>query len=174
MDWIRSLPDTIRWNNVYMVHDSPMDRAAVQSQTDVEPPYRELKYHGRGISPDMTEPDQEALLNYMRVERVAGIFCGHTHRPFWSELGGLLVCNVGSAGMPLDGDPRASWAMLSVNKSGSMSVSIRRIDYDVSSTLQIVDRISGYRDFEVSGARDAYKKMFLTGRYWGEHMPRNR
>jgi len=166
LDWICSLPDTIRWNDAYLVHDSPMDRIAVQAQTDIPPQYRELNYHGRGIVSDMTESDWEGLIEYMRSEGIARIFSGHTHCPFYREFDGLLVCNVGSAGMPLDGDPRPSWVMFPVSNSGSRSVSIRRVDYDISSMLQLIDRSRDFYDIRGTGSKEAYKKMYLHGRFW--------
>ena len=173
LDWISSLPDTMRWNSIFLVHDSPMDRLVVQSQTGVPPQYRELNYHGRGISPDMVKADWEELINYMRLEGITGIFSGHTHCPFYREFDGLLVCNVGSAGMPLDGDPRPSWAMLTVGSSGSQSVSVRRVDYDISSMLQLIDNARDFYDIRGTGFSEAYKKMFLYGRFWREFMPGN-
>jgi predicted phosphodiesterase len=173
MDWISSLPDTIRWNGVFLVHDSPMDRLVVQSQTGVPLQYRELNYHGRGISPDMTKSEWEELINYMRLEGMTQVFSGHTHCPFYREFDGLLVCNVGSAGMPLDGDPRPSWAMLTVSNSGSQSVSIRRVDYDISAMLQLIDSARDFYDIRETGFSEAYKKMFLHGRFWREFMPGN-
>ena len=35
LEWIHSLPDTIRWNSALLVHDSPKDRLVIRSQTDV-------------------------------------------------------------------------------------------------------------------------------------------
>ena len=173
LDWIYSLPDTIRWNGAYLVHDSPMDRLAVQSQTDVLPQYRELNYHGRGITPDITKPDWEKLIECMHSEGLVQVFCGHTHRPFYRKIDGFLVCNVGSAGMPLDGDPRPSWVMMVQNDSGIQSISIRRVVYDISSTLQLIDSTPDYYSFHVTGYQEAYKKMFLHGNHWRSYMPNN-
>ncbi len=163
LDWINSLPDTIRWKDALLVHDSPRDRVAVKAQANIPPQYRELAYHGRGILPDMTEADLQTLLDFMSKEHVAAVFSGHTHQPFFRQFGELLVCNVGSVGMPLDGDPRASWAMLTGFGSSKMSVSIRRVGYDISSTLEMIDCT---RDlFQTASSKDAYKSMFVTGRY---------
>ncbi len=75
-EWIHALPDTIRWNNAFLVHDSPMDRLAVQSQTDVPPQYRELNYHGRGITPEMIESDWQELIEYMHLKVWLRFFAG--------------------------------------------------------------------------------------------------
>jgi predicted phosphodiesterase len=173
LEWIRSLPDTIRWNDAFLVHDSPMDRLAVQSQTDIPAQYRELNFHGRGIMPDITTSDWEKLIEYMRSESVIQVFCGHTHCPFYKEIDGLLVCNIGSAGMPLDGDPHPSWVMVEKDDFGNQVVSIRRITYDISSLLQLIDHTPDYYGFQVEGYQEAYKKMFLYGNHWRVYMPNN-
>ena len=171
LDWIRSLPDTIRWNDALLVHDSPMDRLAIQSQTDIPPQYRELNYHGRGITPDMSESDLKKLFEYMSSENIVQVFCGHTHRPFYKRIDEFLICNIGSAGMPLDGDPRPSWVMMVKDDSGNQSVSIRRVAYEVSFLLQLIDHTPDYYDFRMAGYQEAYKKMFLYGNHWRTYRP---
>jgi predicted phosphodiesterase len=172
--WIKSLPDTIDWNGAYLVHDSPMDRLAVQSQINIAPQYRELNYHGRGITIDMLESDWGKLVKYMRLEGVRQVFCGHTHRPFCKEIEELFVCNVGSAGMPLDGDPRPSWVMISNNENGLQDISIRRVTYNLSALFQRIDCTPDYYDFQMPGYQEAYKQMFLHGNHWQVYMPNNR
>lgn len=173
LEWVRSLPDTIQWNGALLVHDSPMDRLAVQSQIDVQPQYRELNYHGRGITPDMVESDWQKIIEYMQLESIEQIFCGHTHRPFYKEIGKLVVCNIGSAGMPLDGNPYPSWTMMTIDDSGKRSVSIRRVTYDISSMLQLIDQTLDYYDFQMTGYQEAYKQMFLHGNHWRVYMPKS-
>jgi predicted phosphodiesterase len=52
-------------------------------------------------------------------ERIAAIadcdvlVFGHTHKPWVREYGGVLFVNCGSVGKPKNGDPRASFALLS-------------------------------------------------------------
>jgi predicted phosphodiesterase len=172
MEWICSFPDTIRWPNAYLVHDSPQDRLAVlaQSDPDIKPEYREWFYHGRGIMPDMAEQEWQELLGFMESEKLLQVFCGHTHIPFYKKFGDRLVCNVGSAGAPLDDDARPSWVMQDIDTSGNETISIRRVDYDVSLMLQVIDQNSDYPDFKTPGFRKAYKKWFLTGKHWKAHM----
>lgn len=54
---------------------------------------------------------------------------GHTHVPYvWAEEAGT-VFNPGSVGQPRDGDPRASFAILSVVR-GMLEVEVRRAEYN--------------------------------------------
>jgi predicted phosphodiesterase len=53
---------------------------------------------------------------YERVARTDAriICCGHTHMPEVRELGRRLIVNDGSAGYVFDGDPTASWALVTI------------------------------------------------------------
>ncbi len=69
----------------------------------------------------------------------ARIICvGHTHVPEVRDLGWKLIVNDGSAGYVFDGDPTASWAMVTV-ADGQASAEIRRTDFDV---LTVANAIS--------------------------------
>jgi putative phosphoesterase len=52
---------------------------------------------------------------------------GHTHIPYIAHFTSGIVLNPGSVGQPRDGDPRASYALLS---SSEWSFEILRVDYD--------------------------------------------
>jgi hypothetical protein len=119
----------------------------------------------------MTKSDWAELFEYMRKEGLNQLFSGHTHVPFYRESDGLLVCNAGSAGMPLDGDPRPSWVMMDGNDPGTQPVSIRRVDYDISALLNLIDDASDYPKFQQTGFQEAYTKMFQYGRHWREFKP---
>lgn len=56
---------------------------------------------------------------------------GHTHLPSIREISGLTLVNSGSVGMPYDGDPRASYALIDGN-----APSIRRVEYDLERELK--------------------------------------
>lgn len=78
-----------------------------------------------GIYPETTD----AALR-QKIEPAATLFCvGHTHRPLVRAIDGTLVVNVGSAGLPFDGDPRPSYAQLEWH-CGQWQVRIIRLDYD--------------------------------------------
>jgi len=69
------------------------------------------------------------------LERLAGVqadfVCvGHSHIPFVIELDGITVINPGSVGQPRDGDPRAAYCVI---ENGQ--VSLRRVEYDISETI---------------------------------------
>ena len=75
------------------------------------------------FAPDDGSRDDE-LLDGTDARRV---LFGHTHLPFArTSEGGVELVNPGSVGMPFDGDPRASYALL--GDDGALSH--RRVEYD--------------------------------------------
>ncbi|MEI8164953.1 MAG: metallophosphoesterase family protein [Chloroflexales bacterium] len=75
-----------------------------------------------------------AALLTTQIDPSATIFCaGHTHMPFARQLDGTLVVNVGSVGLPFDGDCRAAYARLTRGREG-WDARIVRVPYDVAVT----------------------------------------
>ncbi len=112
LDWLRRLPaerrvrvggDTL----VLVVHGSP------GSQT-------------RGFDQAL-----DANVIYERAAATdARVICvGHTHVPEVRDLGWKVIVNAGSAGYVFDGDPTASWALVTV-EGDTVSAEIRRTDFD--------------------------------------------
>jgi putative phosphoesterase len=64
------------------------------------------------------------------------IVCGHTHKAYAKTVAGTRFVNVGSAGKPKDGDPRACWALLDTT---SGSVEFRRTAYDVDAAARAIE-----------------------------------
>lgn len=68
----------------------------------------------------------------------ADIVCvGHTHTPFVLELGRQMVVNPGSVGLPRDGDPRGSYAILDGRK-----VTLKRFEYPIDEAVKVVQQSS--------------------------------
>ncbi len=64
----------------------------------------------------------------------ADVVCvGHTHQPYVLEVGDKLVINPGSVGLPRDGDPRASYAVIEDYK-----VELKRVEYPVEDAAAVV------------------------------------
>jgi hypothetical protein len=60
------------------------------------------------------------------------VFCvAHTHRPFIKTYENTMIINVGSIGLPFDGDSRLAYAQLYWDKR-NWSSQIIRLDYDIS------------------------------------------
>jgi predicted phosphodiesterase len=57
------------------------------------------------------------------------LVCAHTHRPMDRELDGTRVVNVGSVGLPFNGDPRAHYAIFEW-QGGAWQVEPIRVPYE--------------------------------------------
>lgn len=66
------------------------------------------------------------------------IMCGHTHLQMDRRVGPRRVISEGSAGFPFDGDRRPGYALLD-DSSGRLSVSFRRVAYDVEAVIADVE-----------------------------------
>lgn len=84
-----------------------------------------------GLLPEL---DQAALEAALAGAGARAVFCGHTHCPMVREQAGRLVVNSGSVGRPYDGDPRASYALVEIDKD--IRAEIVRVSYDVEATAR--------------------------------------
>jgi len=113
LEYVRTLVPDIRspfeMSEAYFTHGSPDDRLWE---------YVDPRTHS------------DLFGHYLERLGVGVIGLGHTHVPYvWKEKG-KVVFNPGSVGQPRDGNPRASFAVLSV-EGQEVEVEIRRVEYDV-------------------------------------------
>jgi predicted phosphodiesterase len=115
--WLYSLQAQFELDGVLYVHGSPL--------SDVE-----------SFPPESSE-DDERMLNGVRDKTV--VF-GHSHQQFRrAGPNGTTLINPGSAGMPLDGDARAAYAL----RSDSGEFEFRRVAYDVERAAQGWEKVGG-------------------------------
>jgi predicted phosphodiesterase len=115
--WLYSLQAQFELDGVLYVHGSPL--------SDVE-----------SFPPEPSE-DDERMLNGARDKTV--VF-GHSHQQFRRPgPNGTTLINPGSAGMPLDGDARAAYAL----RSDSGEFEFRRVAYDVERAAQGWEKVGG-------------------------------
>ena len=91
------------------------------------------------------------------AERDDWLFVGHTHRPLVRRIGRLTVVNPGSLGMPVDGDPRACYA---VWEDGS--VRLQRVPYDVGHAVERL-YLSGLPEPVASGMAHVLRQAKRSG-----------
>lgn len=84
-----------------------------------------MRSNRHGLYEDMEEGDVGELI--APAPRVLTV--GHTHVPFVRAVGDVLVVNAGAAGLPFDGDPRGSFALLSWEEP-RWRAEIIRVSYD--------------------------------------------
>ena len=87
----------------------------------------------------------EGIGKNIRQDELKGIFSnieesvivsGHSHVPFIGKVANKIIFNVGSIGMPLDGDNRASYGIIKIENQ-IPKCSIRRVAYPISKTLTV-------------------------------------
>ena len=163
--WLAALPDTLVWHQACLVHDSPFDRFFPESWHDpaTQPKYQEWFHHSRGIHANQSEEEWQNLLDLMDERGFQQVFCGHTHTAFTKQFGQKIICNAGSAGLPLDGDPRPAWVLVEDFADGGLNVAIRRVAYDLTRIHQLVDNTPDYPRFQTPGGKESYKKWLATG-----------
>ena len=96
-----------------------------------------LVVHGSPLSNDddiYPSITSRGLKSKLGDNRTDILVCGHTHIPFIKKIGGVLIVNCGSAGQPVDGDPRPSYAVVSADES-AVYARIVRFDYDVNEVV---------------------------------------
>ena len=157
---LRGLPNTtwIRGNGERWLREPPLDRpevmAALQERdsglsTDegwlysLQPQFEQdgvLYVHGSPLSdvdsfPPEPGEDDERMLNGVHDKTV--VF-GHSHQQFRRPgPNGTTLLNPGSAGMPLDGDVRAAYAL----RSDDGEFEFRRVEYDVERAAQAWEKL---------------------------------
>lgn len=82
----------------------------------------------RPITPQMGEAELDALLGAPGDDWAVLAF-GHVHVPFVRRWRGRLLVDVASAGLPMDGDPRAVYAVLTWD-GATWQVEHRRVFYN--------------------------------------------
>jgi putative phosphoesterase len=90
----------------------------------------------QGLDKDL---DPTAILERIARTDARIICCGHTHLPDVREFGWKVIANGGSAGYVFDGDPTASWALVTIGDDDEVTTEIRRTEFDV---LAVANAIS--------------------------------
>jgi predicted phosphodiesterase len=115
--WLYSLQAQFERDDVLYVHGSPL--------SDVE------------SFPPEPGADDERMLNGVRDKTV--VF-GHSHQQFRRPgPNGTTLINPGSAGMPLDGDVHAAYAL----RGDAGEFEFRRVEYDVERAAKAWEKVGG-------------------------------
>jgi predicted phosphodiesterase len=94
-----------------------------------------------GLGPWSSDRELEGHLESIGEQVLA---CAHTHRPMARRIGERLVLNVGSVGLPFNGDRRAQYAILTRVAAG-WEAELRRVEYDLRRTVEAYES-TGFLD----------------------------
>ncbi len=120
--YIEALPFSLLRPGLRLVHGTP-------------------KSNREGIGPWTGDDDLQKQLGRVEEELLV---CAHTHRPLVRELDSGMVVNVGSVGLPFNGDQRAQYAIFE-RRDGAWHVEPRQVTYDLEDTFRIYET-SGFLD----------------------------
>ncbi|CQR46344.1 phosphodiesterase [Paraliobacillus sp. PM-2] len=85
------------------------------------------------VLPDATNDEiREKIINKYNADIY---LYGHIHQSYIRNIDGKTIINLGSVGLPFDGIPKASYAIVEIT-DGSISTSIERVTYDIEKTIQ--------------------------------------
>ncbi|MCI4371653.1 MAG: metallophosphoesterase family protein, partial [Thermoplasmata archaeon] len=129
------------------------------------PPERRGKHEGHLVllthgSPASRTERLEPATSGKRMKQLAAIakadivLCGHSHIPWARDVDGVWFVNPGGVGRSDDGDPKASYVVLDLDRE-SVRITHRRVKYDVESVADAIRR---------RGLPEAFARMFLESR----------
>ena len=117
--FLKKLPEKakvkLRGFKFLLVHGSP---AANDDPIYIDTPMERLEELAEGVNADI-------------------ILCGHTHKPFIHEVKDVHIINPGSVGRPIDHDPRASYAVLTIKKK-FVGVEFYRVEFDLQLAVDAI------------------------------------
>jgi putative phosphoesterase len=88
-----------------------------------------------GIWAETGDDDLQEMLSGLQCRL---LLCGHTHHPLDRTVDQTRVINVGSVGLPLDGDRRAAYCSVDL-EGGQCEVELHRVEYNVGA---VIDRLT--------------------------------
>lgn len=86
----------------------------------------------------LRDRDERTFLRLSEIENDDVLAFGHTHDPWYRIYGKVLFVNVGSAGRPKDGDPRATYVLLRSSAGEPVETQIIRVAYNVEAAARAV------------------------------------
>lgn len=134
--WLRALPFHRRISptphpkdDLFVVHANPqdVDRPIYPSESLQEQLYGEVK-----------QPDDD--LRPLLSDIIAGVIAfGHIHFPNLRQWQRLTLANISSVSLPLDGDSRAKYGLLTWEEG--WTVEHKRVEYDVDHEVDYLSRL---------------------------------
>ncbi|MBX9929150.1 MAG: metallophosphoesterase family protein [Gemmatimonadaceae bacterium] len=105
------------------------------------------------VTEDRSDDFLRKMAESARLSRGDVLCFGHTHKPWHRAVDGIHFINTGSVGRPKDGDPRASYILLTI-ANGDVTVEVTRVAYDIAATA------AGVR---AAGLPEAFVRFLETG-----------
>jgi predicted phosphodiesterase len=131
----RWMADELEDDDLRYIDDLPFSISS-----EIEPTLRLVhgspRSNSEGIGPWTSDEDCRIHLDAIEGRYLG---CAHTHRPLVREFDEGTIVNVGSVGLPFNGDPRAQYTIFEPAEDRRWSVEMRRVDYDRDHFLDIYE-----------------------------------
>jgi predicted phosphodiesterase len=134
--WLRTLPFYRRFSptvhpqdDLLVVHANPKDL-----EQPIHPPEKlQEELYG-----EVKQPDE--ALNPLLSDVAAGVVAfGHIHVPNIRRWRGLTLANISSVSLPMDGDTRAKYGLLTWDNG--WTIDLRRVPYDVDQEVELLTQL---------------------------------
>ena len=114
-----------------------------KAERRIEFAYGDLKIRAMhaGLRDELYEDVTREQAEKLDVEGTELLLLGHTHVAYEVKREGLWVVNPGSVGLPSDGDPRASYAVLDTD---TQQITFGRARYDIERVVSKLRNILGH------------------------------
>jgi len=96
-------------------------------QQEIRMVHASMRHNRDGIYPETDAINLEEQIN----PPPAVFITGHTHRPLVRKIGGSLIVNAGSVGLPFDGDRRTGYAQI-IFRGNRWEARTVRFEYDIA------------------------------------------
>lgn len=153
-------------DGVLLLHDSPVDRLAKHTwhRAGIAPEYQEILYHSPGLNDQSIDGLRDEVARLAHEHGFHTVVAGHTHESWGARAGAVTLRTIVSAGMPLDGDHRAGWGVLTLGR-GEPTLEIRRVDYDRDALYEMIDARPGFSAVDTTEKMASYKARFERGEF---------
>lgn len=120
-------------SNLLLVHANPVD--VLQPIFPTEEVQQEIVGQANNVQPD------EALDSLLTDVQAGVIAYGHVHFPNVRRWHNLTLANISSVNLPLDGDQRAKYGLLTFTKQEGWTVDHHYVDYDLEGEIDVVRQL---------------------------------
>jgi predicted phosphodiesterase len=122
-------------DDLFIVHANPRDvnQPIFPNESLQQTIYNEIK-----------QPDNDPDLRHLLSDLDTGVIAyGHVHIPnvrqWEGQSGPITLANISSVSLPLDGDSRAKYGLLTWKEGSGWDISHQRIDYDIEKERQTLN-----------------------------------
>jgi predicted phosphodiesterase len=129
----RVSPTVYPQDDLFIVHANPID---------VDQPIHPPESLQQTLYGEIKQPDNDAALRHLLSELETGVMAyGHIHIPSVRQWGSIKLANISSVSLPLDGDSRAKYGLLTWEEGAGWNISHHYVDYNVGQEKQLLSQL---------------------------------